>query len=191
MSIENPKVTDVFQPTPISVKFGEEEYTIKFDMMAFLQLEKVYGSVDVVLEMLFGSVGQILEPVVTYNDAEVLPSEIKVDGTPLDVIIMERSQANKRKAKHSDALELLWAGILNENAIYNDDDELIGYKVSKRHIAEQITFRNYGEVNRKVLEVILRDLAPNLGLGESKNATENQEEVQETQPVLHFPKETE
>ena len=157
-----------FLPDTTKIRLGDDDYRLVYDMTAFCALEAIYGTVDTVLKMLFGDVAQKLEPVVTYNDAPVSINEIVVDGTPLEVILNERN-SGIRTAKHSDTLELIWAGMMHDNAIYNDNDELIGYTMSRREVAGNITFKNYNALNRKIVEAILRDLAPGVGASEEKN----------------------
>ena len=62
--------------------------------------------------------------------------------------------------KHTDTLNLLWAGCLHDAAIYNSFGEITGYTVSKARLGAEVTFRNLREVNGKIITAILRDLLP-------------------------------
>jgi len=159
---------EVFRPNDTVFELNGNKYRLVYDMLAFCELEKIYGSVDEVLGMLFGDVAQKLEPAVTYNDSPINIEEVKIDNVPLALVLAEKDK-QQRVAKHSDTLELIWAGMLHDNAIYNSDDEIIGYKLTKRRVAEAMTFRNYRELNVKIVEAIMKDLAPGLGEGETKN----------------------
>lgn len=182
-NISDIKMADIFQPSDTVIELGENKYRLVFDMLAFCELEKMYGSVDTVLKMLFGEVAATLDPVVTYNGAEVMPSEILVDGKPLNVILQEKATAS-RKSVHSDTLNIIWAGMLHDNAIYNDMDEIAGYKVSKLSISREITLKNYARLNVKIIEAILKDLAPGFGAGDQKNdLIQTETEPLETQPI--------
>lgn len=173
---------EVFRPTDTVFELDGKKYRLIYDMLAFCELEKIYGSVDVVLGMLFGDVAQKLEPVVTYKDSPIDIDDVKVDDVPLALVLAEKDK-QQRVAKHSDTLELLWAGMIHDNAIYNSDDEIIGYKISKRKVAESITFRNYRSLNVKIVEAIMKDLAPGLGEGDSKNEEIAEAPREATTPV--------
>lgn len=175
-------MASVFKPDDTIVEIGENKYRLVFDMLAFCELEKKYGTVDVVLEMLFGELAEELEPVITYNEAPINIDEVKVDGAPLAMVLSSK-KSEKRVAKHSDTLELIWAGMLHDNAIYNDLDEIIGYKVSRRKIASEITFKNYAKLNVKIIEAFIKDLAPNIGVGDEKNVAEAPKEMPAIQLV--------
>lgn len=187
MENNNVNMAGIFQPTDTVITIGDKQVRLVFDMLAFCELEKEYGSVDVVLNMLFGDVAERLEPVVTYNDAFVNIEEIKVDGKPLALLLAEHRK-DSRKGKHSDTLNLVWAGMMHDNAIYNDMDEVTGYKIPKMAIARDITFKNYSKINVRIVEAILKDLAPSVGAGETKNVEPQVEEVPPVEKPIQLTK---
>jgi hypothetical protein len=73
--------------------------------------------------------------------------------------------------------------MMHDNAIYNDMDEVTGYKIPKMTVAREITFKNYTKINVRIVEAILKDLAPNVGAGESKNATPTEEPPEVKEPI--------
>lgn len=169
--MEEKTTATYFLPSETKIELGENEYTLVFDMLALAELEKIYGSVDVVINMIFGGAAKEVEDTVTYNDAAVNADEIKVAGVPLTTILMER-RGEKRVTKHTDTLEIVWAGMLRDNAIYDAADRITGYKVSKRTVASLISLKNYARINLKIVEAFLKDLAPGVGAGDSKNELE-------------------
>lgn len=145
----------LFRPEPITVKLGEETYRLVYDLNAFCELEKIYDSVDDLLQALLGGSGE--KVTVTHKSEEVDAADIEVNGTPLPVLLGRMNKV--RQLKHSDTLNLLWAGCLHDNAVY-EHDEIVGYTVSKTKLGSLVTIKNLPEVNLKVVAAILRDLVP-------------------------------
>lgn len=170
----------VFKPEDIVVELGGERYRLFYDLNCFCELEKIYDSVDSILQMLLGTSNVPDLTKVTYLDKPVTAMDVKIADIPLATYINKINRV--REAKHSDTRNLLWAGCLHDHAIYNSFGEITGYSISKDKLGAQITFKNMREINAKIAAAILRDLLPSQ---EVKNA-EAPEVVpeQEVQPHL-------
>lgn len=172
------KDAEVFKPDDIIITLDGKDYCLKYDLNAFCELEKIYPSVDNVLQMLLGTTAAPDLEKVTFQDKPVLASDIKIAGVPLAIYVNKINEV--KEAKHSDTLNLLWAGCIHAYCDLNKFDEIIGYKLSKSKLGMGVTFKNLREVNAKILTAILRDLIPS---PESKNA-EAPEVPEPQQPQL-------
>lgn len=154
---EDTRTAKVFKPEPVTVTLGDTTYNLVYDLNSFCEMEKMYNSVDEVIQMLLGrNVPDTAN--VTYCGAPAMASDIMVDGEPLEKFIAEVTKT--RKAKHSDTLNLLWLGVLHDHASYDDDGNIVKYDVSKAQLGRQVTFTNLREVNAKIMVALLRDLLP-------------------------------
>lgn len=166
--------TKLFKPDDLVITLGEDQFRLVYDLNAFCELEKIYDSVDTVLQMLLGTDAAPDLNQVRYNGALVIADEITIANIPLSMYI---SQINtKRTAKHADTLNLLWAGLLHDHAIYNEHEEITGYTISKTKLGSMVTFKNLRQINAQIVIALLRDLLP--PGDESKN-----EEAPEEVPV--------
>lgn len=168
----------VFKPEPVRLTLNDTAYTLVYDLNSFCEMEKMYDSVDEVIQMLLGR-GAATSATVTYCGAPALPDDILVDGKPLTEYIAEATKT--RKVKHADTLKLLWLGILHDHGSFDEDGNLIGCDVSKAELGHAITFSNLREVNAKIITAILRDLIPAVVPPDEKNvqAPEATQEAQE------------
>lgn len=166
--------TTLFKPTDVVLKLGEagdeKQYRLIYDLNAFCELEKMYDSVDSVLQMLLGVNETPDMNEVTYKGEPVLAEDVQVAGTALASYIAKVN--NKKEAKHADTLNLLWIGTLHDHAVYNDFDEITGYSISKAKLGAIVTFKNLREVNAKIVTAILRDLLPPVNEAKNEEASE-------------------
>lgn len=152
----------IFKPDDVTIQLADD-YTVRlvYDLNAFCELEKIYDSVDSIIQMVLG----------TQEDADPakLMTQVKVgnmiiDGNTVTIadtpLIDYVSKVHVRQAKHADTLNLLWAGCLHDAAQYNAHDEIVGYNVSKSKLGSYVTFRNLKEINSKIIVALLRDLIP-------------------------------
>lgn len=168
----------VFKPTDSVITLGDVDYRLVYDLNAFAELEKIYDSVDSILQMLLGTSNAPDLETITYKGNKAEASDILVAGTPLSIYLEKLNKV--REAKHTDTLNLLWAGCLHDAAIYNSFGEITGYTVTKARLGAQVTFKNLRDVNAKILATILRDLLPP---EEVKNAAAP-EETSPQEPVV-------
>jgi len=161
-------LTKLFKPDDVVIELDGEKYRLVYDLNAFCEIEKIYDSVDTVLQMLLGTANIPELDKVTYNDAPVNADEIAIDGVPLTEYIVKNSTV--KKAKHADTLNLLWAGLLHDHAIYDEFDEIKGYSISKAKVGAAVTFKNLREINAQIVLALLRDLLPPADEN-TKNAT--------------------
>lgn len=154
----------IFKPENITIELGGDTYSIVFDMNAFCELEKIYKTIDAVIKKVLGKSTQ--EHKVFYKDELVEASAITVDGKPLVSILATDDDS---AATASDTLNILYCGLMHDLAIYNEHDEITGYKKSKREIASCITFKNIRDVNIKLAMAFIQDLVPTVA--EAKNET--------------------
>lgn len=89
------KIEDIKPKKSATIKLGGEDRTLKFDMNAFAELEKIYGSIEGALKSL-------------------------------------------ENGRMTDVRNLLWAGLIHDQAILDDQDEVVGYKVSKHKVGSWI-----------------------------------------------------
>lgn len=178
----------LFKPDDIVIKLGEKEHRLVYDLNSFVELEKIYASVDELLQMLLGGTQEVVEPDVKYNGVDALAADITVDGVPLDVMLAQQAaESAGKQAKHSDTLNLLWAGLLHDNSVYNDDGDIVRYNISKAQIGAQVTFRNLRELNAQVVIALLRDLIPPQEADDANVETKN-EEAPVQKPLTLAPK---
>lgn len=148
----------LFKPTDVLVTLAEKEYRIVFDLNAFCEIEKMYESVDSVLQMLLG-VNELPDmEAITYKGEKAIAEDILIAGIPLASYVAKVN--NKKEAKHSDTLNLLWVGLLHDSAVYNEHDEIISYSLSKSKVGSMVTFKNLRLINMQIITAILRDLIP-------------------------------
>ncbi len=165
----------IFKPDDVVIQFTED-YSVRlvYDLNAFCELEKLYDSVDAVIQMILGTTENVdvkkLLTQVKCGDMFIDGEQVTIAGTPL---VEYLQKVHIKQAKHEDTLNLLWAGALHDAAIYNDHDEITGYSVSKSKLGSYVTFRNLREVNAKIITALLRDLLP----------TKNAEQVPPTESV--------
>lgn len=155
----------VFKPDDVIVKIGDVDYRLIYDLNAFCEMEKLYDSVDSVLQMLLGTSGVPDLEKVTYKGAEVDPNDVMI-GTEFLTNYINRINKVK-EARHTDTLNLLWLGCLHDYTEFDEHGEIKGYTLAKATLGSKVTFRNLREVNGKILTALLRDLVPS---EEVKNA---------------------
>lgn len=171
------KKASIFKPEIIKVNLGDKEYSLVYDMNAMIELEKLYDSIDDVIRLIMGNPVAELGPMqVTYNEAIVKADDIAIDGKPLTAYLAEKNKQKASTAK--DTLNLLWAGILHENAVW-ENDEVVGYTVKKNELASNISFRNIKDVNAKLVVAILQDLIPQQD-GNEKNVVAPEQTTEQT-----------
>lgn len=158
---------NIFKPEPVKLNLDGDEYALYYDLNAFCEMEKIYSSVDSVLQMLLGTDTKPDLNMVTYCDAPCLADDIKIAGIPLSEYIGRLDTA--REAKHSDTLNLLWIGCLHDHTVYDDDGNPTKYTISKAQLGAKVTFRNLREVNAKIVAALLRDLIPAVDEAAGKN----------------------
>lgn len=147
-----------FKPQPVTLTLGEETYVLYYDLNAFIEMEKIYDSVDSVIQMIMGQNKAPDLNEVMYNGVKCAAEDITIAGVLLTDYI---NKVDKPKtAKHSDTLNLLWLACLHDHTIYDDDGNVIKYTISKAHLGSLVTFANLKEVNAKIVAAILRDLIP-------------------------------
>lgn len=162
----NDKAT-LFRPDDVVITLQEQEYRLVYDLNAFIEIEKIYDSVDSVLQMLLGATDGEL-PVIMYEDKEIEPDNVFVGEITLSAFILG-NMPKKRATKHADTLNLLYIGLMHDYAIYNEHEEITGYSISKAKIGSMVTFSNLKEVTSKIVVAILKDLLPPREQEEVKN----------------------
>ena len=169
--------SSLFKHEPVTIELGGNTYEIVFDMNAFCELEKIYKSVGNVLKKVLGSGRK--EHKVFYKDALIEAADVAVDGQSLALLLtqLDRQNDEESTATVTDTLNILYCGIMRDIAIYNEHDEITGYKISKAASGRCIDLKKIAECNLKIATVMMRDLLPTEA--EAKNeagATEAQEE---------------
>jgi hypothetical protein len=156
--MEGNEAAKLFKPEPITVKLGDKEYRLVYDLNALCELEKIYGSVATILQMILGTgeVGDYTK--ITYCGAPCKAEDIVIDGTPLTVFL--EKQAKVKTAGYEDTRNLLWAGCLYDHAIFDKHDEIVGYSISKTRLGREIGFHNIQDINQQILVAFLRDMVP-------------------------------
>lgn len=175
----------IFKPDDVVIELAEDyKVRLVYDLNAFCELEKIYDSVDSVIQMVLGTQENVdpekLLTQVRIGDMPVDGKTITIAGTPL---LDYLKKVHTKQAKHGDTLNLLWAGCLHDAAQYDQHDEITGYNISKSKLGSYVTFRNLREINAKIIVALLRDLIP------PKNAEEPVEEelpADEKKTVLQF-----
>lgn len=152
----------LFKSEPIEVTINNENYSLVYDMNAFIELEKIYGTVDNVIKKVLGKAKK--EHVIKVDGVVTGADKVTVDDTPLSTFIATNETSD---ATTTDTINILYCGMMRDLAIYDEHDEIVGYKVSKRKIAAGITFKNLREVNMKLAMAFIQDLMPTAG--ETKN----------------------
>lgn len=166
-----------FKPQPISVELDGKTYNLCFNLNAFCEMEKLYDSVDEVLQMLLGGGDDIPDLTrVTYCEAPCLATDISIAGVPLAVYI-EKYSKKIREAKHEDTRNLLWLGCLHEYTEFDSEGNIVRYTLGKGELAKHITLRNMREINTKIVTALLQDLIP------ATNGTDPNVETVETPEV--------
>lgn len=153
------KETLVFKPDDIIITLDGKDYRLVYDLNAFCELEKIYDSIDYILQLLLGTPSIPDTGDITYNGAVVNPDEILIGETPLTTFILQNAPQEAR-AKHVDTRNLLWAGLLHDHAIYDEHEEIVGYTISKHQVGSMVSFKNLREINAQIVLAILRDLLP-------------------------------
>jgi hypothetical protein len=148
----------IFKPSVVSITLGDKEYTLKYDMNAFCELEKFYDSIDSIIQMLLGTGSEVNLGNVAYNGITIAPDDITIDKIPMSSFMKAQNQI--KTAKHADTLRLLWAGTLHDHAIFDEYGEITGYTISRAELGKYIGFANLREVNNKIATAILQDLIP-------------------------------
>lgn len=178
----------IFKPEDITIQLSEDlTVRLVFDLNAFCELETIYDSVDAVIQMILGTQESVdpnlLLTQVKSGDMFIDGATVTIAGTPL---IDYLQKVHVKQAKHADTLNLLWAGTLHDNAEYNNNDELIGYTISKRKLGSYVTFKNLREVNAKIITALLRDLIPTKNVSEPAPEAAQEVPAQESKVVrLH------
>ena len=132
----------IFKPDDIVIQLADD-YSVRlvYDLNAFCELEKLYDSVDAVIQMILGTSESVdpnkLLTQVKCGDMFIEGDKVTIAGTPL---IDYLSKVHTKQAKHEDTLNLLWAGCLHDAAQYNEHDEITGYNVSKSKLGSYVTF---------------------------------------------------
>lgn len=147
-----------FRAEPVTVEIEGTVYELKFDLNAFCELEKMYDSVDDVLQMILGTSNAPDLQSITYCGAPALASDIAIAGVPLETYLDKLNSV--KQARHTDTRNLLWAGAIHAYAEYDEQGEIKGYTLSKAKIAKGVTFQNLRTINAKIVTAILRDLLP-------------------------------
>ena len=150
----------IFKPEAITLELGGETYSLIFDMNAFCELEKIYRTINAVIKKVLG--GSAKEHKVFYKDELIEANTITVDGKPLVSVLNELDKEANETATATDTINILYCGLMHDLAIYNEHDELIGYKKTKHEIASHITLSNLKEVNIKLVAAFVQDLVPNI-----------------------------
>lgn len=176
------ETASIFKPNDIIVELDEVKYRLYYDLNSFCEMEKVYESVDNVLQMLLGSNGPPKPTNVTYCGAAVNAEEILIDEVPLTTFL---AKVNMGKiAKNSDTINLLWMGCMHDHCVYDEYGEIKGYSITKAKLAAGVTFKNLREVNAKILVAILQDLLPNTDESKNEPAPEEAKETVAAKPIL-------
>lgn len=179
----------IFKPDDITLQLSEElTVRLVFDLNAFCELEKLYDSVDAVIQMILGTQEAVdinkLKTQVKCGDMFVDADTVTIAGTPL---VDYLSKVHVKQAKHEDTLNLLWAACLHDAAQYNEHDEIVGYNISKRRLGSYVTFKNLREVNAKIITALLRDLLPTKNAATPVEAPAEEAAEAENKPRLVAP----
>ena len=176
----------IFKPDDIVIDFGDDfKVRLVYDLNSFCELEKMYDSVDTVIQMVLGTQEGVdpnaLLTQVKCGDAFIDGNLITVAGTPL---VEYLSKVHAKQAKHVDTLNLLWAGALHDHAIYDDNDDIVGYSITKKRLGSYVTFKNLREVNAKIILALLRDLIPAKNVEEPDMVDKAPEQPAQDQKVV-------
>lgn len=148
------EVLQLFKPTDVIVEVAGKKEVIVFDMNAVLEMEKMYGSVDAVLKMLFSQASATY--MVKVDGADVAIDSVTVNDTPLLQHLQSADAVAKSTIK--DTINLLWIGLLHNHTKRDEDGEIISCDISKSTLREQLPFKKLAEVNTKIVTALIRDL---------------------------------
>lgn len=157
-----------FKADDVKIKLGDKEYRLVYDLNAFCELEKTYGSIDKILQLILGNPNEPQDRSVTVDGKEVDVNTVTVGGKPL-AVLLDDMLGKRTSATHTDTLNLLYAGTMHDSAQYNAHDEIIGYGTSKAKLGSMVTLANVREVNAAIVAALLRDLVPAKNADEGKN----------------------
>lgn len=157
-----------FKADDVKIKLGDKEYRLVYDLNAFCELEKTYGSIDKILQLILGNPNEPQDRSVTVDGKEVDVNTVTVGGKPL-AVLLDDMLGKRTSATHTDTLNLLYAGTMHDAAQYNAHDEIIGYGTSKAKLGSMVTLANVREVNAAIVAALLRDLVPAKNADEGKN----------------------
>lgn len=172
----------VFRPDAVTIKLGEETFTLKYDLNAFQEMEKIYESVDSVIQMVLGATPVPDLDNVTYVGKPVLAKDIVIGDATLEEYVTKLTKA--KEAKYADTLNLLWIGCLHAYTEYDQFGEIAKYTLPKAKLGALVTFKNVREVNNAILKAFLSDL---FASDKEKNA-DAPEVTEKQQPQLTIKK---
>lgn len=158
--------TLALKPDLVTVILDGEEYAIKYDLNAFCEMEKLYDSVDDVIQMLLGTGAVPDMNAVEYNGVRCIADDVTISGIPLSTYISKVS--GPKAAKHKDTLNLLWLGCLHNHVVYDADGNVDHYTIAKAQLGSKVNFLNLKDVNAKIVTSILRDLLPAVAAAEAE-----------------------
>jgi hypothetical protein len=164
----------VFRPDAVTIKLGEETFTLKYDLNAFQEMEKIYESVDSVIQMVLGATPVPDLEKLMYDGKLVAARDITIGDITLEEYITKLTKA--KESKYADTLNLLWIGCLHAYTEYDQFGEIVRYTLPKAKLGALVTFKNVREVNNAILKAFLSDL---FASDKEKNA--DAPEVQEQQ----------
>lgn len=156
----------IFRPEQQQVTLDGKTYNVVFDLNAFCELEKIYGSVDVVFRKMLGN-PFVSNGTVRYKGELVQTDDITIGDRPLTGLLPKLLELES--ANMSDTLNILYAGLMHDIATYNSNDEITGYTLSKNKVGQLITLKNLKEINSAVTVALLRDMIPADDDGAAKN----------------------
>lgn len=162
----NEKVLN-FKPKAVTVEIGGETYSLVYDLNAFCELENIYDSVDMILQMILGNTATNDLENVLYKGETVDATDITVAG--LNLVDYLASKNPTKQLKQQDTLNLLWAGTLHDHTVYNDDGDVERYTVTKHKLGTGVSFKNLRDINTAIVTSILRDLISAGDEDDSKN----------------------
>ena len=108
----------IFKPNDVVIQLADD-YSVRlvYDLNAFCELEKLYDSVDAVIQMILGTTESVdpqkLLTQVKCGDMFIEGDKVTIAGTPL---VEYLSKVHAKQAKNEDTLNLLWAGCLHDAA---------------------------------------------------------------------------
>ena len=157
----------IFKPDTLSVTIGDSSYAVVFDMNAFCELERIYGSVDKVLKLMLGTTTNAADKTVRVKGELYDPTEITVGAATLDTLLdgMFKTQT----ATLGDTLNLLYVGLMHSLAVYNANDEICKYSLSKVRVGSILTPATAAEINGIIVKALFRDLIPAKNGDDEKN----------------------
>lgn len=159
MSEKHNESADVFRPNPTSVNIGGVEYQLVYDLNAFCELEKIYPSIDALIQKLLSGPKDSPDLTkVTYVGVPARAKDVAIDGVTLADYIA--SHSNEAAVKFEDTRNLLWAGCLHDHVVTNANGDITGYTISKNTLSAGVTLKNMRDINGAIITAILRDLLP-------------------------------